>query len=214
MTLNHPILEKSFAIIDNEVGIHNLSLAEYAIARRVIHATADFDYLNLLQFSPEAIASGIAALSRGVPIVTDVTMVKQGIRTLLAKTFNNPLIAAVEQVSVPLPGKTLTETGLLSCWKNYPEAIYVIGNAPTALLALCSQLSLLAKDNHSPSHSLTQPSLIIGAPVGFVSVVESKQALAKLTIPQIRVEGRKGGSPVAAAIVNALLVLGWEAKSK
>lgn len=93
--LNHPILEQSFAIIDREIGKHNFSEREYAIARRVIHATADFEYSRLLRFSPDAIASGIAALRNGVPIVTDVTMVKQGIRTLIAKTFNNPLIAAV-----------------------------------------------------------------------------------------------------------------------
>jgi precorrin-8X/cobalt-precorrin-8 methylmutase len=214
--LNHPILEQSFAIIDREIGEHNFSDREYAIARRVIHATADFEYTKLLRFSPEAIESGIAALRRGVPIVTDVTMVKQGIRTLIAKTFNNPLIAAVELASVALPGKTLTETGLLRCWQQYPEAIYVIGNAPTALLALCSQLSGSLPLSPCQQHSLESdteksfPSLIIGVPVGFVSVVESKQALAKLALPQIRIEGRKGGSPVAAAIFNALVVMAWE----
>ena len=198
--LNHPILEESFAIIDREIGTHHFSLQEYAIARRVIHATADFEYTQLLRFSPNAIESGMAALCNRVPIITDVTMVKQGIVNLVGKTFNNPLITAVEQASVALPGKTRTETGLLRCWQQYPEAIYVIGNAPTALLALCSQLV----------DSVNQPPLIIGVPVGFVSVVESKQALAKLNVPQILVEGRKGGSPVAAAILNALLILAWQ----
>jgi precorrin-8X/cobalt-precorrin-8 methylmutase len=212
--LNHPILKQSFAIIDREIGKHNFNDQEYAIARRVIHATADFEYTELLRFSPDAITSGIAALRRGVPIVTDVTMVKQGIRNLVAKTFNNPLIAAVELASVALPGKTLTETGLLQCWQQYPEAIYVIANAPTALLALCAQLSDLLSLSPSHQHGLESnkflPNLIVGVPVGFVSVVESKQALAKLALPQIRVEGRKGGSPVAAAIVNALVVMAWE----
>ena len=197
--LNHPILEQSFAIIDREIGQHNLSPWEYAIARRAIHATADFEFAQLLQFSPGAIESGIACLRRRVPIITDVGMVKQGIATSVAKTFNNPLIAAVEQVSAALPGKTRTETGLLKCFEQYPQGIYAIGNAPTALLALCAQLS----------NAKVMPGLIIGAPVGFVSVVESKQALAKIPVPQIRVEGRKGGSSVAAAIVNALLVLAW-----
>lgn len=214
--LNHPILEQSFAIIDREIGKHNFSAREYEIARRVIHATADFEYARLLRFSPDAIESGIAALRRGVPIVTDVTMVKQGIRTLIGKTFNNPLIAAVELASVALPGKTLTETGLLKCWQEYPEAIYVIGNAPTALLALCSQLTDSLPFSPSQKHFLKSdieksfPSLIVGVPVGFVSVIESKQALATLTLPQIYVEGRKGGSSVAAAIVNALVVMAWE----
>ncbi len=198
--LNHPILEQSFAIIEREIGTHNFTPHEYALVRRVIHATADFEYTQLLQFSPRAIESGIVALRDRVPIITDVTMVKQGILTLVSKTFNNPVITAVEQASVADIGKTRTETGLLRCWQKYPEAIYVIGNAPTALLALCSQLV----------NSSTYPPLIIGVPVGFVAVVESKQALAKIDVPQIRVEGRKGGSPVAAAILNALLILAWQ----
>jgi precorrin-8X/cobalt-precorrin-8 methylmutase len=198
--LNHPILEKSFAIIDAEVGEHHLSSLEYCIARRVIHATADFEYLNLLNFSPNAIESAIDALRCRTPIITDVTMVKQGITTLVSKTFQNPIITAVEQASTPEPEKTRTETGLLRCYSQYPEAIYIIGNAPTALLTLC----------HQVSYSPIKPKLIIGVPVGFVSVVESKQALAELDVPQIRVDGRKGGSPVAAAILNALLVLAAE----
>ena len=195
--LNHPIVEQSFAIIDREVGEHDLSSLEYAIARRVIHATADFEYLKLLRFSPGAIEAGIASLQQGTPIVTDVTMVKQGIRSLVAKTFNNPIITAIERAEVAQAGKTRTETGLLRCWNEYPQAIYIIGNAPTALLALCDRVS----------NSQVKPALIIGVPVGFVSVIESKQALAKLKVAQILIEGRKGGSPAAASILNALLIL-------
>ena len=195
--LNHPIVAQSFAIIDREVGEHKLDPQEYAIARRVIHATADFEYLKLLRFSSGAIDAGIAAIRSQVPIVTDVTMVKQGISSLVAKTFNNPVIAAVEQAEIAAPGKTRTETGLLRCWSKYPEAIYVIGNAPTALRALCQQLS----------NSSTVPGLVIGVPVGFVSVIEAKQALAELRVPQISIKGRKGGSPAAASILNALLIL-------
>ena len=198
--LNHPIVEQSFAIIEQEMGEHNFSPAEYAIALRVIHATADFELAKLLYFSPDAITSGIAALRQGKPIITDVTMVKQGIMTMVAKTYQNPVIVAIEQASIPLPGKTRTETGILECLQTYPEAIYVIGNAPTALLALSGEIS----------QAEIQANLIIGAPVGFVKVVEAKQALAQTSIPQIRIEGRKGGSPVAAAILNALLVLAWE----
>ncbi len=193
----HPIMVQSFAAIDREIGAHNFTPAEYAIIRRVIHATADFDFKELIYFSPEAIASAIAALRRGVPIITDVSMVKQGIASLVAQTFNNPIISAVEQAAVALPGKTRTETGILECWQKFPEAIYAIGNAPTALLALCDELK----------SSSVSPALVIGAPVGFISVVESKTALANTLINQIRVEGRKGGSPVAAAIVNALITI-------
>lgn len=196
----HPILEQSFAVIDQEIGEHALSPAEYAIVRRVIHSTADFEFKHLLQFSPDAIEVAIAALSQETPIITDVSMVKQGIITLVQQTFQNPVISAVEQANAPLPGKTRTETGLLRCLEQYPEGLYVIGNAPTALLALCAELPTAAR----------QPRLIIGAPVGFIAVLESKAALATAAVPQIRVSGRKGGSPVAAAIVNALLTLAWQ----
>ena len=195
----HPIMVQSFAAIDGEIGAHNFNPLEYAIIRRVIHSTADFEFKELIYFSTDAIASGVAALRRGVPIVTDVSMVKQGITNLVAQTFNNPIISAVERVSVALPGKTRTETGLIECWREFPEAIYVIGNAPTALLALCNELN-----------TSINPALVIGAPVGFISVVESKAALANTPVNQIRIDGRKGGSPVAAAIVNALIVIAWD----
>lgn len=206
MSLDHPIVRQSFAIIDREVGKHDLNSTEYAIARRVIHSTADFDYLNLLEFKHDAISSAINALQCGMPIVTDVTMVRQGIRTMVGKTFDNPIIAAIDLVQKAIPGKTRAETGLLRCWSKYPDAIYVIGNAPTALIALCECIK--QQDNNK-----IIPPLVIGAPVGFVSVTESKKALSQLKIPQIIVRGRKGGSPVAAAIVNALLVLAKEKNS-
>lgn len=193
-------MEQSFAVIDQEIGEHNFSPAEYAIVRRIIHSTADFEFAQLIRFSKDAIASGIFALQNQYPIITDVGMVKQGIAGMVAKTFGNPLIAAVEQVSKALPGKTRTETGLLQCFEKYPGAIFVIGNAPTALLALCAQL---------PTAPI-EPALVIGVPVGFISVLESKATLAQTSVPQILVEGRKGGSPVAAAILNALIVLAWE----
>ena len=180
--LNHPIVNQSFAIIDREVGEHNLSQREYAIARRVIHATADFEYLELLQFSANAIDSGIVALKKGKTIVTDVTMVKQGITSLVAKTYQNRIIAAINLATTADPGKTRTETGLLRCHARHPDAIYVIGNAPTALLALCQQLET----------SKVKPALVIGVPVGFVAVEKSKQVLAQQDVPQILISGRKG----------------------
>lgn len=195
----HPIMQQSFAVIDREIGDHSFSPREYAIVRRVIHSTADFEFKELIRFSPGAIDSAIAALRQKVPIVTDVSMVKQGITSVVTQTFGNPVISAVEQAEQADPGKTRTETGMLQCFDQYPEAIFAIGNAPTALLALCQRLP-----------AVQQPTLIIGAPVGFIAVVESKLALAQASVPQIRIDGRKGGSPATAAIVNALLVLAWE----
>jgi precorrin-8X/cobalt-precorrin-8 methylmutase len=192
-------MQQSFAVIDQEIGVHDFSPEEYAIVRRIIHSTADFEFKDLIRFSPEAIATAIAQLSRQVPIVTDVSMVKQGILTLVKQTFGNPVINAIEQVEAAAPGKTRTETGILKCVDTYPEALFVIGNAPTALLALCQQVQA------TPGSIV-----VVGTPVGFISVLESKATLAQTAIPQIRIEGRKGGSAVAAAIVNALLVLAWE----
>lgn len=196
----NPIIKKSFAIIDREFGPHNFSPKEYAIVRRIVHSTADFEFKDLIRFSPDAIDSAIAALRRDVPVITDVTMVKQGIVGMLSRNLDSLAIAAIELAPEAPAEKTRCEMGVVECWEKFPEAIFVIGNAPTALLALCEQIS---KTDISPA-------LVIGAPVGFVSVTESKAALAQLSVPQIRIEGRKGGSPVAAAILNALVLLAKE----
>lgn len=197
--LEHPILLQSFAAIDREIGPHSFSPEEYAILRRVIHSTADFEFKELIRFSEGAIAAGLTALQQRVPIIVDVTMVRQGITSLVERTFRNPILTAIDHASQADPGKTRTETGLLRCWEQCPEGIYVIGNAPTALLALCDRLN-------APSPA---PALVIGVPVGFISVLESKQALQQCPVPQIWTAGRKGGSPVAAAILNALILLAW-----
>jgi precorrin-8X/cobalt-precorrin-8 methylmutase len=195
-----PILEDSFAIIDQAVGAHCLSPQEYAVARRVIHSTADFDYLQLIQFQHQALAAGLEALRQGQSILVDVTMVRQGIIGMVQRTFKNPVLTAVTAGDDAPPGRTRTETGLLHCLAQDPTAIVVIGNAPTALMTLCDAMAA-ARAN---------PALVIGAPVGFVAVEAAKQRLAQIPVPQIRVEGRKGGSSVAAAILNALLVMAWE----
>jgi len=197
LSLNHPIVEQSFAIIDQEVGEHNYSPEQYQVIRRAIHATADFDFLNLFHFSDNVIAIAQDALKQQVPIIVDVGMVKYSVEGMVKKTCHNPIISAIEQADQSGVGKTRTATGLSHCLRQYPQGIYVIGNAPTALLALCDGIR----------QGIATPSFVIGAPVGFVSVTESKQALAATAVPQIRVEGRKGGSAVAGAIINALLVL-------
>ena len=187
-------------MIDREVGAHDLSPELYAVVRRVIHSTADFEFKKLVQCSEGAIATGIAALQRGCSIVVDVTMVRQGVVGMVERTFGNPILTAVAMAEEPLPGRTRTETGMLHCWQQAPEGIFVVGNAPTALAALCD---CIAGSDRSPA-------LVIGAPVGFIGVEAAKHQLQATAVPQIRVEGRKGGSGVAAAILNALLVLAWE----
>ncbi|MEM9006726.1 MAG: precorrin-8X methylmutase [Cyanobacteria bacterium P01_F01_bin.86] len=198
----HPILQKSFALIDREMGDHGFAPQEYALLRRIIHSTADFEFAHLLHISSNAIEQGITALQSGSPIVTDVGMVRQGCQSMVNRTFGNSLIAAVDLATVAEPGRTRTETGLLKAWADHPDAIYIIGNAPTALQALCDCIAT----------QTIYPPLVIGVPVGFVGVLEAKHQLAALRVPQIRVDSRKGGSSVAAAILNALLVLAWEAQ--
>jgi precorrin-8X/cobalt-precorrin-8 methylmutase len=199
--LIHPITAQSFAIIDSEIGEHSFTADEYAIVRRIIHTTADFEFKQLTRFTNGAISIALEAIMNCVPIVVDVGMVKQGIVGLLAKTFGNEVINALDFASelTDRGDRTRSELGMRQCMQAYPEAIFVIGNAPTALLALCQ-----------PTDFVFTPKLIIGAPVGFVSVLESKAALARSPYPHIRIEGRKGGSPVAAAIINALVTLAWE----
>ncbi|WP_299412876.1 cobalt-precorrin-8X methylmutase [Acaryochloris sp. IP29b_bin.148] len=200
----HPILQQSFATIDDEIGPHHFSADQYAVVRRVIHSTADFEFQHLLHFSPGVIPQATAALAQGKPIVTDVNMVTVGIQSVVRQTFHNPVITAVDAGQSPAPGQTRTASGMLQCFQDYPDAIYVIGNAPTALIALCQQIQ----------RSAQQLALVIGVPVGFIGVIEAKTALAQLSIPQIRIEGRKGGSPAAAAIVNALLTLAWQQRGQ
>ncbi|MFQ4136782.1 precorrin-8X methylmutase [Nodosilinea sp. PGN35] len=195
-----PILEESFAVIDREIGDHGFTAAEYAVVRRVIHSTADFEFKELVRFSEGAIAAAIHHLAQGGPIIVDVTMVRQGVVAMVERTFQNPLLTAVTVGDPPLQGRTRTETGLLRCLDEHPGGLVVVGNAPTALVALCDRIGA----------GQACPALVIGAPVGFVAVEASKQRLAQTSVPQIRVEGRKGGSPVAAAVLNALLVLAWE----
>ncbi len=201
----HAITNASFAQIDREVGDHSFTAAEYAIVRRVIHTTADFEFKRLIRFSGEPIEAADRALRQGQSVVTDVSMVAAGIVTVMAKTWQAPVTVAVQCVdrsAVPEmnEGHTRSAQGMEICALQQPGAIFAVGNAPTALLTLCKGIA----------EGKWRPALVIGAPVGFINVVESKQALAALAVPHILVAGRKGGSAVAAAILNALMIGAWE----
>ena len=191
-----PITAASFRQIDQEIGPHPWQGIPYEVVRRAIHATADFELRDRFVFSPTAVEEGLAALRQQRPVVVDVRMVAVGIQTGL-QAQGIPLHCALDWVEdPPEAGQTRTAQGMVKVARRYPEAIFVVGNAPTALLALVEEIRA----------ERVRPSLVIGVPVGFVAVEEAKRALAQTKVPQIRVEGRKGGSPVAAAIVNALLL--------
>lgn len=197
------IEKRSFEIITEILGDRKLDPENELVIKRVIHTTADFDYADNLKFSDHAVRKGIEALRGGCHIITDTNMAKAGInKTSLAKLgcevhcFMSDEDVSEEAkkrgvtraaVSMEKAARLQREEGL--------KLIFAIGNAPTALLRL---KELYEED-------LIYPMLVIGVPVGFVNVVESKEQIMETDIPFIVAAGRKGGSNVAAAICNALL---------
>ncbi len=196
----------SFRIIDTEVGAHSWSPLQWPVVRRVIHTSADFDYARTMVFSPEAVERGVAALRAGRGIVTDTTMALAGLAKPRLDRFNLRVSCFVADPEVARGAKEQGVTrSILAVRKGVADAgngIFVIGNAPTALF----ELIRLIRDEG------VWPDLVIGLPVGFVGAAESKEALLALggerpDIPFVTNRGRKGGSNVAAAVVNALLIL-------
>ncbi|MDF2644219.1 MAG: precorrin-8X methylmutase [Paenibacillus sp.] len=195
------IEEKSFEMITEELGEHTFTPEQYPVVQRVIHASADFELGRSLVFHPRAIEAGIAAIRAGKIVVADVQMVQVGISKPRIEQFGGDVRVYISDKDVMEEAKRLNTTrAIISIRKAIKEAdgaIYAIGNAPTALL----ELIRLVKEG------IAKPGLIVGVPVGFVSAAESKDELAKLDIPFITNVGRKGGSPVAVAAVNALSIM-------
>lgn len=192
---------QSLAIIDREMGDHVFSPAEYEIVRRVIYATADFEYQSLIRFSERALQAGAAALAARTTIVVDVPMVQVGITPRIQETFANPVYCSMEALTRPQKEKTKTAWGIQTLARRYPEGIFVVGQAQTALTAL---VELIEAEE-------IKPALVIGTPSGFVDVDVAKDRLKDSLIPHIRIAGRKGSAVVAAAIVNGLVDLAWQA---
>ena len=198
------IEKESFRIIKEEFGPTELNAQTFKIIQRVIHATGDFSFKDNMRFAPGAIEAGIKALREGKDILTDVTMVASGIsKTMLAK-WGGKVICRVADPEVAArakaENKTRSEVAIeMSLNKNI--GIVAMGNAPTALVQTIRSLAALPPAN-AP--------LIVGVPVGFVNAAESKDLLVEQNNCYITSLGRKGGSPVAAAIINALLRLAAE----
>jgi precorrin-8X/cobalt-precorrin-8 methylmutase len=189
----------SFQIIDQEAGEHNFSPQEWNIVRRMIHTSADFEYMKTVRFHPEAVQRGISALRSGKHLITDTEMARVGIRRKDAERFGSRIMCFIQS---ELAAEYARETGTTRASAAVDEAlpfmkgvIYVVGNAPTALFRLLE----LIKEKKA------EPSLIIGLPVGFVNAAESKAALIESNYPYISNVGRKGGSNLAASVVNALI---------
>ena len=221
----HEIEERSFEIITEELGETNFRTIELPIVKRVIHATGDFDFVKNMRFHPDAVEAGIKAIKGGMSILVDVQMVEAGINKRLLQTWGGKVICNIQSTehraqsteNPPLPpfakggvggfdntdlaSQTRAEMGIEAALKeNNNIGIVAIGNAPTALY---KTMKLIRNDGFKPE-------LVIGVPVGFVKAVESKEVLLHMKYPFITSLGRKGGSSVAAAIVNALLKISGE----
>jgi precorrin-8X/cobalt-precorrin-8 methylmutase len=194
-------MAESFRIIEAEIGAHSFDALEWPVVRRIIHASGDLELAAAVSFHDHAARAGVEALQQGTPIVSDVRMVATGIRQQLLTDLGSTLHCFIDAPEVQQlarnTGHTRSYCAMQKAITDIGTAIYVIGNAPTALMALCQGVR----------QGLVQPRLIVAMPVGFVSVIESKEDVLTLDVPVITIRGRKGGSAVAAATLNALLLL-------
>ncbi|WP_205410201.1 precorrin-8X methylmutase [Acetivibrio cellulolyticus] len=197
------IEKKSFEIITEEMGKIELDENVLPIVKRVIHTTADFDYLHNLCFSENVINTALEAIKSGTDIVTDTNMALSGInKAALAKAGGRVYCFMADE---DVAKRAIEQNSTRACASMEKAAelgkplIFAVGNAPTALI----KLDELVRNNK------IKPALIIGVPVGFVNVVDSKELIMKSGVPYIVARGRKGGSNVAAAIVNALLYMAF-----
>ena len=194
---------RSFAIIDAEFPDKPFSGHAWEVARRLVHTSGDVSLVRELCLPDQAIAAGIAAVRAGAPIFTDTEMVRSGIpmRRLQAFGCRVSCILAAEGVDALAAEKGITRTraGMELVGNSLRGAIVAIGNAPTALLALIEHVRI---------HRQDVPALVVGMPVGFVNAAESKEMLLRQRdLNALAVRGRRGGSPLAAATVNALAVI-------
>jgi precorrin-8X/cobalt-precorrin-8 methylmutase len=195
------IEKRSFEIITEILGGREFPPMHGPIIKRVIHTTADFDYADTLNISELAVEKGIEAIKSGCNIVTDTKMASVGINKKTLSKFGGQVVCYMDDEAIAVEAKEKSVTRASLCMEkaanNANNRVYVVGNAPTALIRLYE----LVKEN------VISPALVVGVPVGFVNVVESKELFKTLNIPYIITEGRKGGSNIGAAIINALLYM-------
>lgn len=194
------IEKRSFEIIEEEMGQHCFSQPQLQIVKRVIHTTADFEFKNITYIREEAIETATQLLKKGTVIYTDTKMALSGINKKALKSLNCTVQCFVDREDVASIAK---ERGITRSMAAVEKAVeegvefFVFGNAPTALFRL-KELTLEGK---------AMPKFIVAAPVGFVGAKESKEEIEMLKVPMITIRGRKGGSNIAAAIVNALMYM-------
>ena len=202
------IEDQSFSIIASEAGPHDWNPREWTIIQRLVHTSADFEYVSKTVISPGAIEAGIEAIKSGAPIVTDTKMALCGISAARLSAYGNRLICLISDERTQRRARETGTTRAAAAvdlvydlfFRNAGDGgIWVVGNAPTALFRLMEKLEL------EPDRP--RPRLIVGLPVGFVNAAESKEALRQTDYNFITNQSRKGGSNVAASVINALAEL-------
>jgi precorrin-8X/cobalt-precorrin-8 methylmutase len=193
------IEEESFTIIDREAGAHGFDARSWPVVRRVIHATADFEFQRTLELHVDAVVAGVAALRARAAIVADVRMIAAGLPRLEVRSLigDEDVARAARE-----GGSTRAAEAMRKAWRLglLDGGVVAVGNAPTAL----AEVQRLVEQQG------VRPALVVAVPVGFVGAVEAKEAVRRLQVPWIVARGRKGGTPVAVAILNALAILAAE----
>jgi len=207
--LGQQIEHESFAVVDQEAGQHTYTAEQWPVVRRMIHATADFEFNGLTQFHPAAIAAGVNAILQGKPLIADVEMICVGVSKPRLAHFGVNLHQFISDDDVIADAKAADSTRAVFAMRKAHRlglldgAIVGIGNAPTALL----EILRLVREEYA------KPALVIGMPVGFVSAAESKDLMAECNdIPWIITRGRKGGSTLVVAAIHAVLALAENAQ--
>ena len=192
---------RSMAIIEAGLNGRTFPPDELPVVKRCIHTSADFDYADNLVFSPGAVEAGVSAFLRGCTLVTDTQMARSGVNKGVLESFGGSAVCFMSDPDVAAEAKARGETRATVSMERAAElpgpVVLALGNAPTALIRACRLID----------DGKLRPALVIGVPVGFVNVVESKELLLTLDVPHIVARGRKGGSNIAAAICNALLYM-------
>ena len=192
---------RSMEIIGQELGDRVFPADQLPIIKRAIHTSADFDYADNLVFSPDAVAAGIAAIKGGCTIVTDTQMAFSGVNKKVLEKFGGKAVCFMSDPDVAAEAKERGETRATVSMERAAQLegplVLAIGNAPTALVRACELIE----------EGKMAPALVIGVPVGFVNVVQSKELIMQTQAPYIVARGRKGGSNIAACICNALLYM-------
>ena len=202
---DHPIFSESIRLIRQALApslLQPFTPLEQEVLLRLIHSSGDLNLAQDLRCSAGACEAGVAALAAGAPLLTDTAMAAAAVAPMARRTFGNAVRSVLEWAPLSAPaGGTRTAAGMAQALRDLPGAVVLIGSAPTALELL---LALVAEGR------CTAPALVIGMPVGFVGVAESKRHLADaLHLPQIRLEGSRGGAGLVGAAANALLRRGW-----